>query len=68
MKMEGTRMLPKPQIGQLVSLETYEGRLIVKSVSEDGGKVDLVSETDPAYELKDVPCLDLLLVQDYSAD
>jgi hypothetical protein len=66
--MEDSRMLPKPQIGQLVSLETYEGRLIIKSVSEDGGNVDLVSEADPSYELKDVPCLDLLLVQDYSAD
>jgi hypothetical protein len=40
-------MLPKPDVGQLVRLETYDGRLIVKRVSDDGGRVDLVSETDP---------------------
>jgi hypothetical protein len=61
-------MLPKPDIGQLVRLENYDGRLIVKSVSDDGGKVDLISESDPAYQVRDVSCLDLLLVEDYSAD
>lgn len=61
-------MLPTPQIGQLVRMETHDARLIIKYVSEDGGKVELVSEADSSFELKDVPCLDLLLVQDYSAD
>lgn len=61
-------MLPKPEIGQLVRLETYDGRLIIKSVSDDGGKVDLVSETDPSYQLNNVPCLNLLLAEDYSND
>jgi hypothetical protein len=61
-------MLPKPDVGQLVRLETYDGRLIVKRVSDDGGRVDLVSETDPSLTINDVPCLDLLLTEDYSAD
>jgi hypothetical protein len=61
-------MLPKPEIGQLVRLENYDERLVIKSVSDDGGKVDLVSETDPSYQISDVPCLDLLLAEDYSAD
>ena len=42
-------MLPKPEVGQLVRLENYDERLIITSVSEDGGKVDLVSETDPTH-------------------
>jgi hypothetical protein len=61
-------MLPKPDVGQLVRLETYDGRLIVKKVSDDGGRVDLVSETDTNLTFNDVPCLELLLTEDYSAD
>jgi hypothetical protein len=61
-------MLPTPQVGQLVRLNDYEGRLIVKAVSEDGGKVDLVSECDPRYVRNDVRCVDLLLAEDYSAE
>jgi hypothetical protein len=61
-------MLPKPEIGQLVRLENHDERLVIKSVSDDGGKVDLVSETDSSYQISDVPCLDLLLAEDYSAD
>ena len=61
-------MLPKPDVGQLVRLETYDGRLIVKRVSDDGGRVDIVSEADPNFTINDVPCLDLLLTEDYSAD
>jgi hypothetical protein len=61
-------MLPKPDVGQLVRLEAYDGRLIVKKVSDDGGRVDLISETDPNLTINDVSCLDLLLTEDYSAD
>jgi hypothetical protein len=61
-------MLPKPEIGQLVRLDRYEGRLIIKAVSDDGGKVDLVSESDPTYTIDGVACVDLLLANDYSAD
>jgi hypothetical protein len=61
-------MLPEPEIGQFVRLENHNERLIIKSVSSDGGKVDLISETDPAYQIKDVPCLDLLLAENYSAE
>jgi hypothetical protein len=61
-------MLPSPQIGQLVRLEDYKGRLIVKAVSEDGGIVDLVSECEPTYVRSNVPCVDLLLAEDYSAE
>ena len=32
-------MLPKPDVGQLVRLEAYDGRLIVKRVSDDGGNM-----------------------------
>jgi hypothetical protein len=66
--MEKTYMLPKPEFGQLVRLENYDERLIITSVSDDGGKVDLVSETDPTHRISDVPCLDLLLAEDYSAE
>jgi len=61
-------MLPTPQVGQLVRLDDYNGRLIVKEVSNDGSSVDLVSECDAAYERKNVPCLDLLLAEDYSSE
>lgn len=61
-------MLPTPQIGQYVRLDDYEGRLIVKTVSEDGGRVDLVSACDPKYLRNDVRCVDLLLAEDYSAE
>lgn len=61
-------MLPSPQIGQYVRLEDYEGRLIVKAVSDDGGMVDLVSESDSTYVRNDVRCVDLLLAEDYSAE
>lgn len=61
-------MLPTPQIGQYVRLDDYGGRLIVKAVSEDGGRVDLVSERDSKYLRKDVHCVDLLLAEDYSAE
>ena len=61
-------MLPTPQVGQLVRLEDYNGRLIVKSVSDDGSSVDLISESDTSYERKNVPCLDLLLAEDFSAE
>jgi hypothetical protein len=61
-------MLPKPQVGQMVRLDTYDGRLIITSVSDDGGKVNLISEADPDYQLNDVPCLDLLLAEDYSGE
>ena len=61
-------MLPTPQIGQFVRLEDYKDRLIVKAVSSDGSSVDLVSESDANYDLKSVPCLDLLLAEDYSSE
>lgn len=61
-------MLPTPQIGQFVRLDDYTGRLIVKEVSNDGSHVDLISECDASYERKNVPCLDLLLAEDYSSE
>lgn len=61
-------MQPSPQVGQFVRLEDYKGRLIVKFVSEDGGRVDLVSECDPDYVRENIPCLDLMLAEDYSAE
>jgi hypothetical protein len=61
-------MLPKPDIGQLVRLENYDGRLIIRSVSEDGGTVILVSDVDPSFQITNVRCVDLLLAEDYSAD
>jgi hypothetical protein len=61
-------MLPTPQIGQYVRLENYGARLIVKAVSEDGSRVDLVSECDPKYVRNEVRCIDLLLAEDYAAE
>jgi hypothetical protein len=61
-------MLPTPQVGQFVRLDDYNERLVVKQVSSDGSSVDLVSECDASYERKNVPCLDLLLAEDYSSE
>jgi hypothetical protein len=41
-------MLPNPVIGQLVRLESHGERFVTKSVGDDGGKANLVSETDPS--------------------
>jgi hypothetical protein len=49
-------LLPKPEVGQIVRLDSFEGKLIVVSVSEDGGSVDLVSAADPSHSLSGVPC------------
>jgi hypothetical protein len=54
-------MLPKPDVGQKVRVEGYEGDFIVKSVNEDGGVVDVVSEADQSVEVMGVPCLSLML-------
>ena len=61
-------MLPTPQVGQFVRLDDYNERLVVKQVRSDGSSVDLVSECDASYERKNVPCLDLLLAEDYSSE
>lgn len=62
-------MLPNAVIGQLVRLESHDERFVIKSVGDDGGKANLVSETDPSYEISDVPCLEYCLWrEDYSAD
>ena len=61
-------MLPTPQVGQFVRLDDYNGRLVVTEVSSDRSSVDLVSECDANYERKNVPCLDLLLAEDYSSE
>lgn len=56
-------MLPNPVIGQLVRLESHDERFAIKSAGDDGWKANLVSETDPSYEISDVPCLDLFLAR-----
>jgi hypothetical protein len=61
-------MLPSPQIGRYVRLEDYDGILIVKAASENGGRVDLISESDPKYVRNGVRCVDLLLAEGYSAE
>jgi hypothetical protein len=53
----GDHMLPKPDVGQKVRVEGHEGDFFVKSVSEDGGMVDLVAEADSSIEIEGVPCL-----------
>ena len=60
---KGEPMLPKPDVGQKVRLEDRDGQFIVKSVSADGGLVDLVSDTDPSVVVANVPCLELLLAE-----
>jgi hypothetical protein len=57
----GDRMLPKPDVGQKVRVEGHEGDFFVKSVSEDGGMVDVVAEADPSVEITGVSCLSLML-------
>jgi hypothetical protein len=53
-------LLPKPEVGQIVRLDTYEGKLIITAVSEDGSTVDLASAANPNHSLKGVPCQQLL--------
>lgn len=47
-------------MGQIIRVDTYEGKLIVTAVSEDGSTVDLASAADPNYSLRGVPCQQLL--------
>lgn len=61
-------MLPKPEVGQLVRLEGVDERLVIKAVNQDGGRVDVYPQSNPAGVMHDVPCVDLLLIEDYSAD
>jgi hypothetical protein len=53
-------LLPEPEVGQIVRLDTYEGKLIVTAVSEDGNTVDLASAADPSQSFNGVPCQQLL--------
>ena len=57
---EEIALLPKPEVGQIVRLDTFEGKLIVTAVSEDGGTVDLASAIDSNHILKGIPCEQLL--------
>jgi hypothetical protein len=53
-------LLPKPEVGQIVRLDTFKNQFIVTAVSEDGGTVDLASTGDPNHSLRSVPCEQLL--------
>lgn len=61
-------MLPKPEMGQKVLVDGREQRFIVKAVSSDGARVNLMSENAPGIELLNVPCVALLLDEGESAD
>jgi hypothetical protein len=56
-------MLPKPQVGQKVRLDDHEEQFIIRSVSDDGGEVSVVSVLNPDQVLEHIPCLDLLLTE-----
>jgi len=64
----GPPVQPTPQVGQVVRLEGYKGRFVIRAVSEDGGLVDLVSECDPNCIRNKVPCMDLLIGEDTGAE
>jgi hypothetical protein len=60
-------MTPAPETGQVVRHADYDGKMIVKSVSEDGQAVDLVAMHGDPHTLTNVPSTELLPGEDLSA-
>jgi hypothetical protein len=60
-------MTPAPETGQVVRHADYDGKMIVKAVSEDGNTVKLVAMHGEPHTLNDVPSKDLLPGEDLSA-
>ena len=56
-----------PEVGQVVRLEGYGERLVVKSVSEDEQRVSLVTMADHPAVYGEVPVRELLPGEDLSA-
>ena len=59
--------MPSPEVGQFVRLDGHEEKLVVKSLSEDESKAELVTLTGHPCELSEVPVEDLLPGEDLSA-
>ena len=56
-----------PEVGQIVRLADHDEKLVVKSLSQDGREVDLVSMTDDPRVVLGVAVAELLPGEDLSA-
>jgi hypothetical protein len=56
-----------PEVGQIVRLADHDEKLVVKSLSEDEQRVELVTLTDHPCSLAEVPVSELLPGEDLSA-
>ena len=56
-----------PEVGQVVRLDNHDEKLVVKSLSQDGREVDLVSMTDDPRVVLGVAVAELLPGEDLSA-
>jgi hypothetical protein len=59
-------MRPVPEMGQIVRLAGNEAKLMVKSINEDAGTVELVTMTAHPCVLSDIPIAELLAGEDSS--
>jgi hypothetical protein len=59
--------MPTPEVGQVVRLADHDGKLVVKSLSADESKVELVTETGDPCGQEQIPVTDLLPGEDLSA-
>ena len=56
-----------PEVGQVVRLDNHDEKLVVKSLSQDGCRVELVSMTDDPRVVSGVAVAELLPGEDLSA-
>ncbi len=56
-----------PEVGQIVRLADHDEKLVVKSLTEDEQRVELVMPTDHPCSLAEVPVSELLPGEDLSA-
>jgi hypothetical protein len=56
-----------PEVGQFVRLADRDEKLVVKSLSEDEQRVELVTLTDHPRSLGEIPVSELLPGEDLSA-
>jgi len=59
--------MPTPEVGQVVRIEGYDEKLVVKSLSEDESAVELVTESGDPCEPRKIPIAELLPGEDLSA-
>jgi len=59
--------MPTPEVGQIVRLADHDGKLVVKSLSADENKVELVTEAGDPWGHQLISVTELLPGEDLSA-